>query len=895
MNNQYSEQQITLLKRELEEYKRSKRLLEESSGRLKAIAQTHPKLLSIHELDGTILYLNNVSAGYKLEDVLGKNVFFYIPDEYKPDLRCALEYVKENKAPFFIDLPTIASTGSRVWWAMRIEPIEYDGEVREFLIERTDITTCKSDNYSPAKTGGEDRYKTLFENISNGVAIMQSVDNGNDFLFLDFNRAAEKIDQISRYDVIGRKLLETFSGMQSCGLIKIFKRVWSTGKPEYYPILLYKDNRISNWRQGYAYKLPSGELVHVYSDETKRMNAERTLQLTELSLKHSAIPTYWVLPSARIYHVNIAACKMMGYTYDELTSMTVLDIDPDIDAETWSRIWKKFRQDKYFVSETRHKNKEGTLFSVEVDASYCKLGDEEFCFAFIRDMTERKKTEEEIHKFKLLADNANFGLLICDMKRKILYTNNYFAQLHGYTPDEIIGKDAFILHSKDQRHPFVEISKQLKERLRFSTMEVYHTRKDGSVFPMLMNGTLITDEHGQPQFIGVSAIDITEHKRLEEQLMQTHKLEAIGKLAGGIAHDFNNYLTGILGYSNLLLEKCGHDKKTANAAQTIVKAAQQASELTKQLLGFARKGKKQNIPVNLHDTLNDVIRLVFRTSHKNIRISQNYSSEPVYVMGDPVQLQQVFLNLIINAKDAMPDGGDLKIIVDKKKLSSTYCQSHSDIKPGIYAMVSIKDTGHGIPDELKEVVFEPFFTTKQKGEGSGMGLAVVYGIVKNHSGSIVMESKEGYGTTFTVYMPSSDIAREDRSIEKEALKPVTGSGFIVVVDDDEISLGTITDMLEYLGYVVVSFKNPKDAITFYQHHIDEINVVIVDINMPRMSGKECIESLLKINKNVKTILTSGYDKNGIFQELRTKANVGFAQKPYQLVDLSRTVAEIIRK
>ncbi len=883
---------IESLKSQIEQYKRDAIANKKETLRFKAIANTHPKLLAIIALDGTILYVNRVSSGYNMENIIHDNVWSYIPEEYKPAFNDALEYVRQNKTSYFIDLPSISSTGSPIWWAIRLEPIEYDGEVREFLIERTDITIQKNTISKPERL--PTRYKTLFENISNGVAIMQAIDNGNDFLFLDFNRAAEKIDQISRYDVLSKTLFENFPGIKECGLLEIFKRVWQTGKPEYYPTLLYKDKRISNWRKGYAYKLPTGELIHVFSDETQRMEIEYKLKLTEFSVKYSGIPTYWILPSSKIFHVNEAACKMLGYTYEELTSMRVLDIDSDLDEELWQKIWNSFKKNKYYQSERQHKAKNGQLFNVEIDSSYCKLGDEEFSFSFIRDTTERKKAEKELRKFKLLADNANFGMTICDLNREILYANNYFAQRHGYTVDELLGKDILILHSDDSYKPLEEITQQLITNFRFEATEIHHIRKDGTSFPLLISGSVITDEDNQPQFIGISSIDITEHKKLEEQLTQTHKLEAIGKLAGGIAHDFNNYLTGILGYSNLLLEKCSNDKKMLAASQTIVKAAEQASELTKQLLGFARKGKHQNIPVNIHDTLNDVLKLVFRTSHKNIRISQNFSAKPVHVMGDPVQLQQVFLNLVINANDAMRDGGDLIISIDKKKLSQRQCRQYPDMKPGTYAMISIEDTGHGIPANLQESIFEPFFTTKAKGEGSGMGLAVVYGIVKNHAGTIQVKSKEGKGTTFTVYLPKTSAKMLEKTENFDILKPIPGSGFIVVVDDDEISRTTLCDMLEHLGYTVVDFSNPRDTIRFYKHHKNDIHIVIVDMNMPQMSGKECIEALTKINKKVKTLLTTGYDKNGIYQELNNKYNVGFIQKPYHLLNLSHCVAHMMQ-
>jgi PAS domain S-box-containing protein len=384
-----------------------------------------------------------------------------------------------------------------------------------------------------------------------------------------------------------------------------------------------------------------------------------------------------------------------------------------------------------------------------------------------------------------------------------------------------------------------------------------------------------------------------EKSSLEEQLRHSQKMEAVGTLAGGIAHDFNNILTGILGYADMLCRPGLGDEQTYKAAAVIHKAARRAAELTQQLLGFARKGKYQNVPVDLHGTVEEVIGLLSRTFEKNIVISRAFGADRACVLGDPVQIQQVILNLAVNARDAMPGGGTLMFETSVAEVKADHTRRRDDPKPGWFVKLTVSDTGCGIPDEVQTRIFEPFFTTKEQGKGTGMGLAMVYGIVKNHGGVVRVASSEGQGTRFEVLIPVASQG-EIAALTPCATSPPTRGERILVVDDEEMVRGVLANMLEALGYEVVTAVDGLEAVEIYSERSQEFDLVILDMAMPRMGGRKCFLELKKINPHIKAVLSTGYALDETTQRVLDDGMVGFAQKPYMVHDLSQLVTRALR-
>jgi signal transduction histidine kinase/ActR/RegA family two-component response regulator len=379
----------------------------------------------------------------------------------------------------------------------------------------------------------------------------------------------------------------------------------------------------------------------------------------------------------------------------------------------------------------------------------------------------------------------------------------------------------------------------------------------------------------------------------EEQLRHSQKMEAVGTLAGGVAHDFNNILTGILGHAELLKSKSKPGDTAYRAAEIIEKAGRRAADLTRQLLGFARKGKHQTIPVDVHATIKEVIGLLFHTIDKKISITLDIHATQALLLGDPGQIQQVILNLAVNARDAMPDGGSLLFKTEMVTLDEEYHRKHPDVVPGRYLELTITDTGHGIPREVMGRIFEPFYTTKEPGKGTGMGLAMVYGIVRNHGGSIEVKSEVGTGTTFTIHLPMSAQTIADPEVAV-GIGATHGSGNILIVDDEEVVRNLSREFLSSLGYSVALCIDGQEAVDYYATGPKDIDLVLIDMVMPRMNGRDCFRHLKKINPAVKAILLSGYGLNATVQEAMDEGMFAFIEKPYQLNDLSEVVARALQ-
>ena len=474
-----------------------------------------------------------------------------------------------------------------------------------------------------------------------------------------------------------------------------------------------------------------------------------------------------------------------------------------------------------------------------------------------------------------------------------------WGEMLGYLPGEI---ENTITAWKEYIHPDDRstIEKKLHDLITghspFHETEYRFRAKSGHWQWFLMRCKIISrSPTGKPlRAIGMY-LEITERKELEDQFRQAQRMEAIGQLAGGIAHDFNNLLTGILGYANILKLETPPNTSVHDTAKTIEKAAERAAELTAQLLGFARKGKLRNLPVNLHETIPEVVRLLSRTIDKNIHLRQNLSANHPITIGEPGQIHQAILNLAMNARDAMPNGGSITIETDIIHINEAYLKTHPHATVGPHIIIAITDTGCGISKEIQKKIFDPFFTTKEQGQSVGMGLPMVYGIVRNHNGWIEVHSEEGQGATFRLYLPLAPDTTAHIVTAPDDPAPIHGSGAILLVDDEEVIRNIGVILLDRLGYTPIAAASAAEAIEIYKRRSNDIRLVIIDMVMPEMDGRQCFEALLSINPELRAILSSGYDRNGRAQEILDKGMLGFVQKPYCLQALATAVAAALPK
>ncbi|MGZ8474413.1 MAG: PAS domain S-box protein, partial [Candidatus Deferrimicrobiaceae bacterium] len=470
-------------------------------------------------------------------------------------------------------------------------------------------------------------------------------------------------------------------------------------------------------------------------DITDRQRSDVALRLTQFTVDRGSEAVYWMGPDGRLLYVNDRACETLGYSREELLSMKIQEINPDFPPERWPYHWDDLRKRRTFSAESTHRAKDGHLIPVEITANYIEFDGKEYNCVYARDITVRKRDEglivSERDFSKAVLDSLPGIFYLFDREGKFLRWNTNFEEITGYSADEI-----------SRMTPLDLFAGPDKELIRARITDVFEKgTAEAEAELVTKRGKMVTycftghafHVNEEPCLIG-TGIDISERKKLEEQLRQSQKMEAMGLLAGGIAHDFNNLLTGILGYANLLSLKEGVGPEVSKAAGIIQRSAERASQLTAQLLGFAEQGKNLNVSVELGRVIASVTGVLERTQDPRIRIVTALRAEGGCVVGDPSQLNQVVMNLAINACDAMPDGGQLKITTEPVTLDEAFCRERERMSPGKYLLLSVADTGVGNSPENLERIFDPFFTTKAHGKGTGLGLSMVFGIVKNHGG-----------------------------------------------------------------------------------------------------------------------------------------------------------------
>jgi two-component system cell cycle sensor histidine kinase/response regulator CckA len=645
-------------------------------------------------------------------------------------------------------------------------------------------------------------------------------------------------------------------------------------------------------------RAPDGRILGyqgIIRDISQQKRAEELLRLTQFSIQRSSEAAFWINRDGKFSYVNEAACRSLGYSREELLEMMVQDIDPGFPKGIWTEHWEDLKRRGSFNIESYHRTKDGTLFPVEVTVNYVIFGGKEYNCAFARDITERKRAEEVLHrekeKFRVLVEESPFGVSMVDKDGHYQYINPKFVEIFGYTLDDTpTGREWFekAFPNPEYRHQVIatwisDLERSTPDESRPRSFTV--TCKDGSNKVILFRPVTVGLKD---QFIIYE--DITEKRYLEEQLQLAQKMEALGTLAGGIAHNFNNMLMGIMGNVSLALLDTDSTKPQYEKLKNIEKLVESGSKLTSQLLGYAREGRYEIKPLNLNRLVEETSE-TFGTAKKEIRIIRDLAQDLFTIEADQGQIEQALWNLYVNAADAITGSGDL-ILKTSNVTNLNLAGKQSNPRPGNYVLLTVTDSGIGMDKKTMNHIFEPFFTTKGVGKGTGLGLASVYGIIKAHDGYIDVESQKGHGTTFKIYLPVSN--RKVIGKHELAQEPVKGSETVLLVDDEETVIDVGRQMLERMGYTVLAAGSGKDAIELYRGHKDAIHIVILDLIMPEMSGGETYDEIKKINPHVKVLLSSGYSKDSRATEILARGCNGFIQKPYTMKGLSLRIREILK-
>jgi two-component system cell cycle sensor histidine kinase/response regulator CckA len=638
---------------------------------------------------------------------------------------------------------------------------------------------------------------------------------------------------------------------------------------------------------------------------TNLKDAEEQTRYKEL-LENVDDAVYIMDLNGNILEANESAYSQLGYMPEMFFELNLNKIIPENDARLilYQLVEKAQVQNQPRINlETFHLKKEGTRIPVEIHSRAISYRGKKVILNVARNISKRIEAEKALReseeRYRSVVENSRDGIVILNKHLKILFANERFCEILGRPRAEIQGHD-FIKYLEPSEHHNIEthLRKIRKGEKLHSGPVCTIVRDSGEARSVKISANRFRDSSEKERIVS-QVSDITDQLRaenekqhLEAQLMHAQKMEAIGTLAGGIAHDFNNILMGIQGYLSLMrLGNESGDSKDGQYEkyiQGIEDNVMSAANLTEQLLGFARKGKYTLRLTCLNDIIERSTHMFMRTK-KEITLHKRCREGIWNVEVDQGQIEQVLINLYLNAWHAMPEGGDLYIQTENVVLSDSHCQPF-EVEGGNYVKLSVTDSGIGMDQDTIGRIFEPFFTTKEIGKGTGLGLASAYGIVKNHKGIIRVYSEQGHGTTFVIYLPASQAEeKEEKDVDYTITK---GTEQILLVDDEEGPIQVEKLMLKELGYRVMTAESGREAIDIYAEHTDTVDLIALDMIMPEMNGRATYEELRKINPDVRVLLVSGYSLNKQVEELLDLGCKGFIQKPFDIIELSRTLRDV---
>jgi len=602
----------------------------------------------------------------------------------------------------------------------------------------------------------------------------------------------------------------------------------------------------------------------------------------------------WVDAEGRLAYVNQRACSWLGYSREDVGRLRIWDLDIGLSPERWAMLWKQTLIDG--LSETSYRRRDGRLFPVEVSAKGLEVGGSRLCVAFVRDISQRRAVTEALRRTQAAVDRARDPIFWVKSDGSLAYVNDAACELLGYPREELLRLNMQQISPSPLSWEERWRQRRAENAVRF---ERTHRAKDGRDIPVEVSVSVIEFEGEECHWVYTR--DLTEQKRaqaekarLEAELLHAQKLESVGRLAGGVAHDFNNMLTVILGYAELMASGMSEGDPLLESLAEIKKAACRSRDTTRQLLAFSRKQMIAPRAVDLNALVAEAKNALLRLIGEHIALTFVPGHALWRVVFDPAQVEQILVNLIVNARDALPGGGRITVSTANIQLGEADCRNRADAIPGEYVVLTVSDDGVGMDDQTLSHIFEPFFSTKDVGKGTGLGLATVYGVIKQNNGFIDVSSDKGRGTTFRLYIPRMHGPGVDPPMAPE--DPASrGRGTILLVEDNEMVRDLTRSMLVGLGYTVLAADSAQAALDLCASPGLRVDLLLSDVVMPDMRGPELSDRLRAVRPELKVLFMSGYASGQVAGADLSSDSSAFIQKPFTMTELARSVERVLQR
>jgi PAS domain S-box-containing protein len=840
-----------------------------------------------------------------LDQVIGQCVYPMVSEEYREAFKALTQDVFKGRSGT-LEFKMIGMKGQPLWLFTKAAPLRNEkGEIVLSLSVTIDITELKKT--VEALKASEERYRRITEAITDYIYTVR-VENGRPVETRHSEACVAVTGYTSREFAEDPYLWIKMVSEEDHDLVRKQVEDVLSGKPSD-PIkhrIIRKDGSM-RWVESAVvpHHDMNGVLISydgIVKDITDRKQIEDKLLISEekfRALAEQSIAGNCLLQDGKFVYVNPRLAEMLSFSQDEMIGLAVLDLVSKADRDmVRENIRKRISGELSFIHYTFSAlKKDGSEVPLEVHGSKMLYNGRPAIMATVLDITERKKAEEALlaseKKFRGLLENIQLIAVILDLEGNITFCNDYLLRLTGWSSDETLGRNWFDIFLPEDVKGYVK--SVFRANITRGTMlhnEIPIITRQGVLRQIVWNIAVLHDSDGNVAGTASIGIDVTEHRMLEEQLRQAQKMEAIGHLAGGIAHDFNNILSAIVGYAHLTLLKMKDNDSSRINIEHILASSGRAASLIQSLLVFSRKQVILLKLVDINEILYDIKTILCRIIGEDIDFKADAPVVHLIVKADKSQIEQALMNLATNARDAMPHGGTLTITAEEAEINGRFIQMHQFGKPGRYAVIKVADTGVGMDEKTKKNIFEPFFTTKEVGKGTGLGLAMVYGTIKQHNGYINVYSEPGKGTIFKIYLPLAESG--EHLAEKKVTSNVSaGTEMILLVEDDEIVRVIIRSLLEESGYRVLEAIDGEDGLRLFKDNREKIDLVLSDMIMPKMQGWKMYDEIKKLSPDIKTLFISGYPADVIDRKSFSEKEKNIMDKPVIPDELLRKIREIL--